>query len=765
MIRRLALLCAAGILLAGLPAWGLDPAYHTNEEIYQEITALQQLYPTMVRVDTIGYSHRDHLPIWAVKLSHNVAVDEDQPTVLFVGQVHAEEILGVEVVMALLDTIIDLRQATPFNIYLQQLEMWFVPTANPEGHAVVMDSLDFSYRKNKHDINGNGVFDYFPGMGGDIDGVDINRNFPLNWAKGDTFMQPGGTESYDYYRGPAPLSETETQALWEFGARERFAFSLVWHSSRSGHNAEKIFYPWDWDDSGKLPPDHAALDEAVENLSGLIPRLVSGYYNPFPTDAPRGNQHDATYAEYGAFAYLIECGDANLQPPYPIMRQVILANLQGAYYILARATGYETAPIRARLTGTVKDPAGLALSAVVTISELDGPYLKPRTCDPDYGRYRRYLMPGTYTLNVSLRGYYPQTQTVNAGNTWQTTRNFTLQPKPSHLLQGVVQSLIGGDPLAGTLYIHGEDVADTVVYDASGTFSHTLPEGDYALTFDSPGYVVRFSQITLNDDLNLIFELSPATTLLAETFEAGLASWISGGSNNYWGVEISDSLWNGSQVATESPYFDDSLNTDCWLEYGQPLDLSSSLTAALRFHHWQYLEPGYDHAFVQVSSNGGSSWETVAGPFDGQDLGWGAAYADLTPYCGLGDVRLRFCVWTDNTLRWPGWRLDDVTVTAADTVSAVPPQDLPQDYALVSLYPNPFNSRLSVKVTLPQAGPADLAVWDVQGRLVSRLHAGTLSAGAHRFTLEMPAGQASGMYFLRLERAAKTTMHKIVYLK
>ena len=50
----------------------------------------------------IGLSHSDNLPIYAVKLSYNADIDEDEPRVLILGQCHAEEIYGVEIAMALI---------------------------------------------------------------------------------------------------------------------------------------------------------------------------------------------------------------------------------------------------------------------------------------------------------------------------------------------------------------------------------------------------------------------------------------------------------------------------------------------------------------------------------------------------------------------------------------------------------------------------------------------------------------------------------------
>lgn len=744
----------------------IDPYYHTNQEIYDHIVAWQEIYPDTVRVDTIGYSHQDHLPIWAVKLSDNVGEDEDEPTVLLVGQVHAEEILGVEVVLALMDTILTKRLQELYRVWLQTLEIWLIPTANPEGHQVVMDEWDIAYRKNKHDLNNNGIFDYQPGMGGDLDGVDINRNFPLNWVHGDTFMQPGGAEAYDYFKGFSPLSETETQGLWNLGQREKFSFSVIWHSSRSGANAERVFYPWDWDDSGKTPPDFNVLESTAVNVASRIPRLGTGTYNYFPSDAPRGNQHDNFYASFGTIALLIECGTENLQPPAAQAQQIVAANLQGAAWLLNRAAGYgnNPNPNHAQITGVVKDAGGNPLPAVVSIAELDGPYLQPRTCDTLYGRYRRYVMPGTYTLRVHLRGYESQETVVTANSSGKITRNFTLTAKPVYTLSGEVRAL-GGTTLPAALFIRGEDVDDTVFVASDGQVHLALPSGGYSLLFDSPGCVPRFDYIPLDQDRYVVFELAPETVVFSDAFEAGLNLWNHGGTNDRWGTEA-DTAWGGGAVATESPYAEYSSGTDSWLRIATPLDLTGYVTAALVFDHWYYFEPGYDYAVVEASANGGSDWDAIIGPFDRQNIGWGKAYGDLNPYCGMPDVRLRWRVWTDGSLNEQGWRLDNIRVTAADTADSAPPDaQMPTEHGLISVYPNPFNSNFNLLLHLQHPEWVKIALWDVGGRMAAEVAAGELSAGSHRFNIALPPTWGAGIYLLRIQRREKTEIRKILYLK
>jgi len=767
MIRQLAPLILCLSALWAPTALALDPFYHTNPEIYDAITAWQQIYPDSVRVDTIGWSQQDSLPIWAVKLSDNVNLDEDEPTILWVGQVHAEEILGVEIVLALMDTILTKRMQYPYRAWLAGLEMWLVPTANPEGHQVVMDEWDIAFRKNKRDCNLNGIFDFQPGMGGDIDGVDLNRDFPLNWVHGDSFLQPGGEEYYDYFRGFYPLSETENQALWSFGIQQKFSFSIVWHSSRSGINSEKIFYSWDWEDSRKNPPDFNVIENTAIEIASRIPKLGgSTSYNYFPTDSPDGNQHDSFYAYLGTIAFLIECGNDNLQPPDTTARQVIAANLPGAYYLLNRASGYDDALMHAQITGVVKNAAGTPIPAEVTVLQADGPYLSPRNCDPVTGRYRRYLMPGSYDLLISLRGYYPQTSYgIYANPSSKTIRNFTLQPKPTFLFHGVLK-VLGGDPMPGTMYISGEDVLDTVLIGPDGQFSHPLPEGNYQLIFDSPGYLVRFDEVLLNQNWYITFELSSPTPLFQDDFESGLSQWVTGGTNAFWGAEPADSLWAGGMVATESPNGPYLPLSENWLEIAAPLNLSGYVAAALRFQHWQYMEPGYDHGQVEVSADGGNIWNLLAGPFDRQDVGWGTAYGNLTPYCGQSDVRLRWYFWSDSTLNEQGWRFDDVEIMAADTATAVEPEEtLPERFRLVSIFPNPFNESFTILFELPQAERLNLSLWDVTGRKAADLFADDMPAGSNRINSNLPGHLAAGIYFLRFEHTGKTEIRKILYLK
>jgi hypothetical protein len=219
-------------------------------------------------------------------------------------------------------------------------------------------------------------------------------------------------------------------------------------------------------------------------------------------------------------------------------------------------------------------------------------------------------------------------------------------------------------------------------------------------------------------------------------------------------------------VATESPYGDYNPMAHNWIETAQPLDLSDRMTASLRFQHWYYFEPGYDSCLVEVSINGGTSWEVIAGPFWGQDVGWGTGYADLTPYCGFSDVRLRFTILTDASMQEDGWKIDDVEVCAADTAVYVEPEaSAPQEYALFSVYPNPFNPHLTIRAELSRPQRLALSIWDIAGRQTARIFDGRLSAGTHSIGWEAAPELSTGIYFLSIETEAGRETRKLLLLK
>jgi hypothetical protein len=83
---------------------------------------------------------------------------------------------------------------------------------------------------------------------------------------------------------------------------------------------------------------------------------------------------------------------------------------------------------------------------------------------------------------------------------------------------------------------------------------------------------------------------------------------------------------------------------------------------------------------------------------------------------------------------------------------------------LLSAYPNPFNPRTGLSLTLPNAADVDLAVYDANGRRISTLMTGWLDAGNHQVTFD-GSQVATGVYFARLQAGAYQATLKLLLLK
>jgi hypothetical protein len=84
-----------------------------------------------------------------------------------------------------------------------------------------------------------------------------------------------------------------------------------------------------------------------------------------------------------------------------------------------------------------------------------------------------------------------------------------------------------------------------------------------------------------------------------------------------------------------------------------------------------------------------------------------------------------------------------------------------QRLALEEPWPNPADNSVSVAFSLPEAQNVSLSVYDLAGRRVTTLSEGELPAGRHAVSWDC-AGEASGVYLLRLETAGEALSRRVV---
>ena len=243
--------------------------------IRDQLYAAARANPQLVKLEVLGRTGQGR-EIIAVKLTQGAQGQPDgrRPAVLYSSTQHAREWISTEVNRRLMNHYIDRWRANDRDVrkLVQTTELWFVLVANPDGYQYTFDH-ERLWRKNLRDNNGDGQTQ----VG---DGVDPNRNFPNHWG----YDEEGSSsiQSSDTYRGPAPRSEPETQAMVGLLDRIGFAFQVNWHSA-----GQWLLYAEGWqtgtptaDDpiyyamSGNL--DDPAIDEFHPGLSSDVLYVTNG---------------------------------------------------------------------------------------------------------------------------------------------------------------------------------------------------------------------------------------------------------------------------------------------------------------------------------------------------------------------------------------------------------------------------------------------------------------------------------------------------------
>ncbi len=613
--------------------------------------------------EIIGYSGVDNLPIWAVKLSFNADIDEDEPKMLILGQCHAEEIYGLEIAIELIEWFLN-----PFNsensIYLQSIfsimsnsEVWIVPTHNPEGLEVVHGYYDInnnwlqdeSFRKNKFDANMNGIFDFVLGVGDDIDGVDLNRNYDFNWIFGDDFNQldsgcstnPSYLSNFDYYRGTEPFSEPEIRAIRDFTIENNFLLSIAYHSSRSGCVAEKVIYPWIWEDD-KSAPDIDVISELGIEISQKIPTQDGlSYYYPTNSKSMRGNAHDWLYANTGCIQYLIEVGTSDIQSSdINVIEDTISRNMQGLLYLLKKGAGtsIQNGPDVYQISGLVKDINGEPINAEVKILENHGPMLKPRMTD-DFGRFRRILKEGLYTIEVSSFGYETYTSSVSPSSSSITELEITLNELPYYNLNF---NLLNSD-IEGEMYALLKGDFNEIEIDFSNQIE--LPEGDYQLFINSDYYLPKFLNINLNQDTMVDIEIYNKGVFTYDSFENS-NNWVN---NN--GLVIEDNQLK-SQSSSYYQY-----NQNKSIRMSKDLSQFDNLDFILKVRLKNELEWDNDKLIFRLSSENSDAYSIIK-QISSHNFEWYDAYIPFN----IVDERkyLEIVLETDGSVNYRGFNIDNI---------------------------------------------------------------------------------------------------------
>ncbi|MBW2461653.1 MAG: hypothetical protein JRH11_08400, partial [Deltaproteobacteria bacterium] len=169
--------------------------------------------------------------------------------------------------------------------------------------------------------------------------------------------------------------------------------------------------------------------------------------------------------------------------------------------------------------------------------------------------------------------------------------------------------------------------------------------------------------------------------LYAENFEASDGGWTTGGTNSSWEYgtpdgSIIDAAANGTGAWVTNLDGDYNNSEDSYIE-SPVLDFSTATAdPLLRFSHIFVTEGCCDEGWVEVSTDGGSTFNKVGTAatgiswyndatndwWDGTSSGWRNAQHTLAGTAGEADVRIRFVFSSDSSATREGFGVDDILV-------------------------------------------------------------------------------------------------------
>ena len=776
--KTVALMCTCFVLNN---AQALDSRYHTFPEIQEFLDSLNQIsdFNSVYRVDTIGYSSQEQLPIFAVKISDNAEMKEDEPRVLFIGQLHAEEILGVEAVLKLITEMLDPPPAElqHMDILKQNLETWIIPTLNPEGLNVVHNGLDVSFRKNKKDFSPEGpwpnyYFDYDPAIGEDIDGVDLNRNFDFNWVFGDTFMEPDPSDyaaHYDYYKGTAPWSEPEIRAVRDLALENDYVFSIAWHSSRSGNLSEKVYNSWRWE-GDKKTPDNTSIKGIGDQVAELILKENStDTYQSLYGQSRNGKAHDWFYQATGCFQYLIECGTSNLQPDSALIEDTIDRLMPAMLFLMDRTIGYNTDA--SQITGIITDGStGLPLEdATIIIDELHSGVQKPRKSD-EFGRYRRILEPGTYSVRYEKSGYFPLNFFVTANPSSPTTQNVTMVPLFLHNVDLTIASfqfpvVLDENPF---LVIANEGISDTIEMDFNHNHSLVIPEGEWEFTIYWDYLIPWRRTITVTGDMELDVNMPQPSWMQSiydetvndsSSFSTIIGPWVFDNS-----IRTQGELYYANADSLDSIF---TLETDLYV-FPQEMNV-----VVLRINHQWEFEWDYDslQIILMDSTNNTIAEMSLSGHHWSEPIWHRLMIADTN---GFNNIKVKLEVSRDETINYRGCNINSIELYAGNDYTLGIVTEGPsigqksEAVSVTNIYPNPSTGMISIDL-INNRQPVTMLVYNLLGQEVyfEKVQPQYRQRQPWRYNLldNISGTTSSGVYFVKIISEQQTFTRKCVLLK
>ncbi len=269
-----------------------------------------------------------------------------------------------------------------------------------------------------------------------------------------------------------------------------------------------------------------------------------------------------------------------------------------------------------------------------------------------------------------------------------------------------------------------------------------------------------------------------ANVIFLDNAESGTGNWLKTGNQTMWDTSFCDS-WSGSKSFADSRYGNSKNSTNNQFTTANAISLAGTVNPRLEFFAKWALERTastvYDYARVQISTDNGSTWTSLAGRYTvtaSSQPGysgiqkWVKESINLNAYVNQS-VKFRFTMYTDAGEPGDGFYYDDFKVVnyinSATGITNLS-NEIPAKFNLYQNYPNPFNPVTNIKFDVAKSSFVKLVVFDVLGREVETLVNNELNAGKYEANWNA-VKHNSGIYFIKLTAGDFTEIKRVALVK